>query len=89
MILADGATIDVSELESALAFGDKLSFAEGATIKVNLGDRKLIANVPVVSWEGTPKNLSTVHFVDASGEQRIKRRSNGVYQSDSLKIIFR
>ena len=89
MIFADGATIDVSELESALAFGDKVSFAEGATIKVNLGDRKLTANVPVVSWEGTPKNLSTVHFVDASGEQRIKRRSNGVYQSDSLKVIFR
>lgn len=90
IVLADGATIDVSELDAPLVLGDKIAFADGAkTIKVELGSRKATHDTPVVSWTGTPANLSGVSFVNATTGERLSRHSDGVYGLSGLMIIFR
>lgn len=90
IVLADGATIDVSELDDTLALGGRIAFADGAkTIKVELGERKATHNTPVVSWTGTPANMSGVSFVNATTGERLSRHSDGVYGLSGLMIIFR
>lgn len=68
------------------AFGGGLTFAEGATISVKVGDRRVPKKV--IGWtEGTgPVNVNFV-LTDAVG--RLSVESDGVYRHTGLQIIVK
>ena len=41
---------------------NKVEFADGATVKVCLGSRKVLSTEPVISWSAAPANLDRVRF---------------------------
>ena len=69
-------TLDLSAL-SATYNGADLSFAEGATISVNLGDRNIPSNSRLVSWSSEPSN----RFVrgDSVVAGSLEKKSDGLY----------
>ena len=80
LILGDSehlsSTLDLSALSSTYD-GSALSFAEGATISVNLGDRQIPSNSRLVSWTTEPAN----RFVrgDSVVVGAIEKKSDGLY----------
>ena len=81
-------TLDLSSCSGTFDadFGGGLSFAEGATVSVKMGDRKVPSKV--IGWaEGTgPAN---VRFVLADTEGKLLVKSDGVYRSQGLLIIVK
>ena len=77
-------TLDLSAL-SATYDGADLSFAEGATISVNLGDRNIRGNSRLVSWSSEPSNL----FVrgDSVVAGRLEKKSDGLYFLRGMVVI--
>lgn len=69
-------TLDLSALSSAYN-GSALSFAEGATISVTLGDRQIPSNSQLVSWTTEPAN----RFVrgDSGADGSLEKKSDGLY----------
>lgn len=77
LTLMDGATLDLSNYPTALAACSTggstahamLKFAEGATIKVNVGGRSLRKGDYLVTWKSAskPANLDTVKFTCSGG----------------------
>ena len=100
MVLADGATFDLSEMGSIATFettsangNNELSFADNATIKVKLGGRNVSANTPIIGWTAAPDNLDTLTFVcgDEGQGYTLDKRSSGIYvvKPKGLSIIIR
>lgn len=99
MVLANGATFDLSEMGSVATFettsangNNVLSFEDNATIKVKIGERRIAASTPIVSWTEQPSNLDTLTFVcdDPERAYRITKTNSGLYVQDvgGLVIIF-
>ena len=95
----NGATFDLSEMGSVATFettsanrNNVLSFEDNATIKVKIGERRIAASTPIVSWSEQPSNLDTLTFVcdDPERAYRISKTSSGLYVQDvgGLVIIF-
>lgn len=101
MLLQDGATIDLGArtdvwpLETTVTFGGKpyetrTTFADGATIWIDLGDRRYREETQVVSWSTKPDNLSTLRFRSKDGRHRFAVRDSGVYACPSgFRMIVR
>ena len=101
MLLQDGATIDLGArtdvwpLETTVTFGGKpyetrTTFADGATIWIDLGDRRYHEETQVVSWSTKPDNLNTLHFRCKDGRHRFAVRDSGVYACPSgFRMIVR
>ena len=100
MVLADGATFDLSEMGSVATFettsangNNTLAFADNATIKVKLGGRSIPAGAPVIGWtaETKPDNLDTLTFVcgDEGQNYALAKQEDGLYVVKGLSIIFR
>ena len=94
MVLADGATFDLSEMGSIATFqttsangNNELSFEDNATIAIRLGGNH-VSN-PLVSWATAPANLDTLKFVKAEGESgySLEVKDNGLYASRGFMII--
>lgn len=95
--LQDGATLDLSERATPMPLESpsvspraadcqyKVSFADGATIRIALDERAVPANKPLVSWTTAPDNLSTLDFVsgDADASRRFVIKEDGVYPAPS------
>ena len=81
-------TLDLSSCSGTFdtAFGGGLTFAEGATVSVKVGDRRVPKKV--IGWtEGTgPAN---VNFVLADAVGRLTVESDGVYRQIGFMIIFK
>ena len=80
-------TLDLSAL-AATYDGADLSFAEGATISVNLGDRNVHSNSRLVSWSSEPSNL----FIrgDRVVAGYLEKKSDGLYFiRRGFVIVFR
>ena len=99
MVLADGATFDLSEMGSIATFettsangNNVLAFDDNATIKVKIGERRISASTPIVSWTEPPSNLATLTFVGDDPERayRINKTNTGLYVQDTggLLIVF-
>lgn len=86
-LLADGATLDLSETAGTLpvksVWVDKyLSFAEGATIGVKLGDRKPRRGDCLVSWDETHAPQGVTFKIDAASKAYgydVEARADGLY----------
>lgn len=102
--LHDGSTIDLSELgiatlnvvapysASSTAQGAKtLHFAQGATIGVKLGGRKIPRNTPVISWTAATKPDASVKFVARDEGRRLTfiKKEDGLYVLSGLMLIVR
>ena len=98
MVLADGATFNLSEMGNVPTFdtfdsaqNHTLSFADNATIKVKLGGRTVSGNVPVISWATPPDNLDTLTFVcgDEGQSYALDKRNDGLYVVKGFMILIR
>ncbi len=102
--LHDGSTIDLSELgiatlnviapysASSTAQGAKtLHFAQGATIGVKLGSRKISRNTPVISWTAATAPDTTVKFecADEGRNYKLLPKADGLYYCSGLIIIVK
>ena len=102
--LHDGSTIDLSELgiatlnvvapysASSTAQGAKtLHFAQGATIGVKLGGRKVPRNTPVISWTAATKPDSSVKFIraDEGRNYSLLKKADGLYLTSGMIIIVK
>lgn len=96
--LMDGSTLDLSGGNMSAASSSTkgptaLSFEESATVNITVGDRKVSALTPIMSWteETKPANIDTVTFVRADADRKysIVRKSDGLYLETGLIIIFR
>ena len=102
--LHDGSTIDLSELgiatlnvvapysASSTAQGAKtLHFAQGATIGVKLGGRKVPRNTPVISWTAATAPDDSVKFLRADEGRRLTfiKKDDGLYVLSGFMIIVK
>jgi autotransporter-associated beta strand protein len=102
--LHDGSTIDLSELgiatlnvvapysASSTAQGAKtLHFAQGATIGVKLGGRKISRNTPVISWTAATAPDDSVKFLRADEGRRLTfiKKDDGLYVLSGFMIIVK
>ena len=101
VVLADGATIDLSEMGDVATFdvasedgtgGHFLSFATNASIKVKVGGRAF-GGAPVIGWtaETKPDNLDTLTFVngDEGRDYNLVKKENGLYLTTGLHFFIR
>ena len=93
-----GSTIDLSSrtnalpLVSAFTKGAKtLAFANGATVNVKLGGRKVARGEPIISWSAKPANIDTVKFKPALGERAcgFVKKDDGLYIMRGFMIIVK
>ena len=89
LVLQDGATLDLSALSDAFSLDDNaVSFADGASITIDLGSRTASSKSPLVSWTVPPANLGTLKFIRAAGATRgIVVKSDGIYLAPKGLII--
>ena len=87
--MQDGATLDLSALSDAFSLDDNaVSFADGASITIDLGSRTASSRSPLVSWTVPPANLGTLKFVRAAGATRgFVVKSDGIYLALNGLII--
>ena len=98
-IAQDGATFDLSEQTLPWSTTGSvnqsnvpktITFADGAKITVDVGDRKLRNGDPVVVWTDAPANLDTLKFKLPSGYMgELTTKPTGVYYLSGLMIIVR
>ena len=65
--------------------------AEGATVKVKLGDRKTSGSTPIITWEGNrPTWVDTLRFArgDADRKYGLRVGDNGIYAVVGFTIVF-
>ena len=80
-------------LVSAFTTGDnKLKFANGATVSVKFGERRVSSRTPIISWDSAskPTGIDTVKFVSATGERKrsFVAQDDGLYALNGLIILF-
>ena len=88
--ILDGATIDLSSITNPFSL-DGISFADGATVVIDVGARKIESARPVVSWTVAPANLDGLSFrilVDGI-ERKSTVGDNGLYLLSGLTIFVR
>jgi len=63
VVFEDGGAIDLSEFTGPFSLdGNKVAFADDATVEVCLGSRKVLPTEPVISWSEAPANLDRIRF---------------------------
>ena len=89
VVLQDGATLDLSALSETFSLDDNaVSFANGASITIDLGSRTASSRSPLVSWTVPPANLGTLKFIRAAGATRgFVVKSDGIYLAPKGLII--
>ena len=68
-----------------------VSFADNATVKIKLGERKVKTGDKIVDWTGkTPANLGTLRFTSAEGEHfGLQKKDDGLYITRGIIILVR
>ena len=91
--LQDGATVNLGELDDAWSTtplngaAATATFADGATILVDMGGRKLKSSEPVITWAAKPANVKFRAVPGTVG--RVVARDNGLYGQTGFGIIIR
>ena len=88
--MLDGVTIDLSSITNPFSLND-ISFADGATVVIDVGARKIGSARPVVSWTVAPANLDGLSFrilVDGI-ERKSTVGDDGLYLLSGLTIFVR
>ena len=88
--LLNGATLDISSLADPFSLDENaISFADGATIHVDIGARTIRSTTPVVSWTVAPSNIDGLLFrILVNGKERTPTVGDGGLYLHSGLIIF-
>ena len=89
--LADGATLNLSEkTESWDVTGKTLSFAEGATVTIDLGARKKRSGDQLLTWTETerPTNV-TFKLANNTDNYRFRVTNEGLFLDRRFLIVIR
>ena len=88
--ILDGATIDLSSITNPFSLND-ISFADGATVVIDVGARKIGSARPIVSWTASPANLDGLSFrILVDGKERTPIVGDDrLYLLSGLTIIFK
>ena len=96
--MENGSTVDLSKrprswLNLSAAGNRCLTFADGVTVYVKVGDRVLDKNSALVKWNvaSKPANLASLRFVFADGAyagRKLVKRSDGLYPLPKGLVIF-
>ena len=93
--LQDGATLDLSACGGAWSttcefpkseVTAKATFAKGATIYVDLGERKVKSSEPIVTWAAKPENVKFLSISGAKGKFAVKE--DGLYWNVGFSVII-
>ena len=84
--------LDLSALNGPLVLPAStytLSAAEGATVQVKLGGRRVRNSKPLITWTTKPANIDSIKFAacDRGGSVRVK--DDGVYFTSGFMLIVR
>ncbi|MBO4709015.1 MAG: hypothetical protein J5727_04465 [Kiritimatiellae bacterium] len=88
--LLNGATLDISSLADPFSLDENaISFADGATIYIDVGARTIGSVTPVVSWTVAPSNIDGLLFrILIDGNERALAVGDGGLYLHSGLIIF-
>ena len=88
--ILDGATIDLSSITNPFSLND-ISFADGATIHIDVGARKIRSATPLISWTVAPSNIDGLSFpIFIDGKDRtLTVGEDGLYLLNGLMILVR
>jgi autotransporter-associated beta strand protein len=105
LMMENGSTLDLgagllnltNTLASALGNANNLAtpgevrFAEGATVFIDLGERSIDFDEPVIRWNGLPAGIETVRFKPAPGGRQAGfiKREDGLYAGRSFMILVK
>ena len=84
--------LDLSELNAPLLLPDAtytLAAAEGATVRVKLGNRRVRKSVPLITWTTKPASIDNITFASHDRCGKIKVMDDGVYFVSGLMIIVK
>jgi hypothetical protein len=84
--------LDLSELNGPFVLPSgtySLGAASGATVCVNVGERKTSGKIPLVAWETPPTGVSFAWPDGVSGKGRLVVKEDGLYVIKGLTIIVR
>ena len=88
--LMDGATINLGGRDDIwpTALGDDrtMAFASDATVKIDLGSRRVANGTKIVSWSAIPAGIT---FVDPGRRWSFVVAGDGLYAYCGLKIVIR
>lgn len=88
--MQSGSVLDLSAYTGAFDLSENnVSFADGATVGIVIGGRKLSSSERVVSWSVAPSNLDTLTFTrgDVDRRYRVVKKADGIYYSCEGFII--
>ena len=91
-VMCDGSSFNLGTLAGTFAInGQSLSFADGATMTVDIGKRPASNKAPVIGWgENPPANLAGLTFKAPQGARyRVFVDVDGVYVTSGLTLILR
>lgn len=78
VVFEDGGAIDLSDFTESFSLDEnKVEFADGATVKVCLGTRKVLPTIPVISWSVAPANLDKIRFEFPCDDGALVRGTEG------------
>ncbi|MBO7683765.1 MAG: hypothetical protein J6T51_03465 [Kiritimatiellae bacterium] len=84
--------LDLSALDGPFVLPDAtytLSAAEGATVQVKLGDRRVRSSVPLITWTTKPANIDSIDFAAYDKRGLVKVADDGVYLHPGFLLIVR
>ena len=105
MVMMDGSTLDFSDASldltsvyasttasvSDCTTPGELLFADGATVRMAFGSRRIGAGEPIIRWSAPPANIDTVKFLSAPGEmaRSFVKKDDGLYAISGFIILVR
>ena len=84
--------LDLSALDGPLVLPDAtytLNAAEGATVRIKVGDRCVKSSKPLITWTTKPANIDSIKFAAGDRSGSIKVKDDGVYLLCGLLIIVK
>ena len=94
--MQDGSTIDLSgrseawSTRSLFTQGSRdVSFANDATVTIDIGSRKIARGDYIVKWPQPPQNLETLKFKLKNGKGAVRASNEGLFYLSGFVILFK
>ena len=84
--------LDLSALNGPFVLPDAtytLTAAEGATVQIKLGNRRVKNSTPIITWTTKPSDIDNINFAACEGNFSVVKEDDGVYIRRGFVITFR
>jgi hypothetical protein len=84
--------LDLSALNGPFVLPDAtytLTAAEGATVQIKLGNRRVKNSTPIITWTTKPSDIDNINFAACEGNFSVVKQDDGVYIRRGFVITFR